>query len=173
MDHPDSETGKADPPAGWRIKTGAAVFALSILAPVAGIPLVTGFGLSGEVVASISGVLLVTGEVLGLAAVAIMGKPGYEYVRSLLFGALRRFGPPATVSRLRYRVGLVMFCIPVLFGWIAPYLSTLVNLQDRMVAYAIVGDVMLLASLFVLGGDFWDKLRSLFCLLYTSDAADD
>ncbi len=28
--------------------------------------------------------------------------------------------------------------------------------------YAIVGDLLLLTSLFVLGGDFWDKLRSLF-----------
>jgi len=28
--------------------------------------------------------------------------------------------------------------------------------------YAIAGDVLLLVSLVVLGGDFWDKLRSLF-----------
>ena len=28
--------------------------------------------------------------------------------------------------------------------------------------YAVGGDLILLASLFVLGGDFWDKIRSLF-----------
>jgi len=26
----------------------------------------------------------------------------------------------------------------------------------------VTGDLMLLASLFVLGGDFWDKIRALF-----------
>jgi hypothetical protein len=31
-----------------------------------------------------------------------------------------------------------------------------------MFAYAIGGDLLLLASLFVLGGDFWDKIRALF-----------
>ena len=30
------------------------------------------------------------------------------------------------------------------------------------VAIAVVGDVMFIVSLFVLGGDFWDKLRGLF-----------
>ena len=30
------------------------------------------------------------------------------------------------------------------------------------ITYAIVGDLLLLVSLFVLGGDFWDKLRALF-----------
>ena len=29
-------------------------------------------------------------------------------------------------------------------------------------AYAVTGDLVLFLSVFVLGGDFWDKLRSLF-----------
>jgi hypothetical protein len=28
--------------------------------------------------------------------------------------------------------------------------------------YVIGGDVLLISSLFVLGGDFWDKVRALF-----------
>ena len=51
----------------WRIKLGAAVFVLSILAPLAGIPLISGFDLSGELLAAISGGLLVMGEVRSLA----------------------------------------------------------------------------------------------------------
>jgi hypothetical protein len=27
---------------------------------------------------------------------------------------------------------------------------------------SLIGDVMFVASLFVLGGDFWDKIRALF-----------
>jgi hypothetical protein len=165
MANPDGQTKSNKPTAptdGWRIKLGATVFVLSILAPTAGIPLVSSFDLSGSLLAAISGGLLVTGEVLGVAAVAIMGKPGYDYVKSLFFGVLRRVGPPRVVSRFRYRVGLMMFCIPILFGWLAPYLSELIDIHRHMLILAIAGDAVLLASLFVLGGDFWDKLQSLF-----------
>ena len=33
---------------------------------------------------------------------------------------------------------------------------------ENVFSFALAGDIMLIASLFVLGGDFWDKLRSLF-----------
>jgi hypothetical protein len=56
-----------------------------------------------------------------------------------------------------------MFVLPILFGWVTPYISDLIpNLGDNLFAYAIGGDMLLLASLFVLGGDFWDKVRALF-----------
>ncbi len=94
---------------------------------------------------------------------AVMGKPGYLYVKSRVFGLLRRYGPPTEVSRARYNIGLVMFVLPILFGWAMPYISDLIpNLEDNLFAYAIGGDMLLLASLFVLGGDFWDKVRALF-----------
>ena len=44
-----------------------------------------------------------------------------------------------------------------------PYLGDMVPLLRRYsVSAAIVGDIILLFSLFVLGGNFWDKLRALF-----------
>jgi hypothetical protein len=50
-----------------------------------------------------------------------------------------------------------------LFGWLAPYLSNLIPFfKTHCIAFGIVGDVLLVVSLFVLGGDFWDKIRSLF-----------
>ena len=57
----------------------------------------------------------------------------------------------------------IMFVLPVLFGWVSPYLGHFIEgMQAHALALGIGGDVLLLASLFVLGGDFWDKLRSLF-----------
>jgi hypothetical protein len=92
-----------------------------------------------------------------------MGKPGYAYIKNRVFGFLRQYGPPAEVSRRRYRIGLVMFAVPILFGWVAPYAADLIpDYAENAFTYAIVGDMVLLASLFVLGGDFWDKLRALF-----------
>ena len=33
---------------------------------------------------------------------------------------------------------------------------------ENVLNFALIGDLMLICILFVLGGDFWEKLRSLF-----------
>ena len=98
-----------------------------------------------------------------IAGAAIAGKEGFAFIKATVFGFLRSYGPPSEVSRLRYTVGLVMFAIPLAFGWAAPYFGHhLTGFEHGQLIYAIVGDVLLLISLFVLGDGFWDKLRSLF-----------
>lgn len=148
---------------GWRLKLGIVIFVLSIILPVAGIPAVASLSLSGTTTASLSGALLVSAEVLGILAVAVMGKPGYLYIKSRVLGFLKQYGPPKEVSRARYNVGLAMFSVPILFGWAVPYTHELIpGFAGHPLAYAIGGDILLVASLFVLGGDFWHKVRSLF-----------
>ena len=151
------------PAEDWRIKLGATLFGISIILPIAGIPLVTTFGLSTTMTASISGALLVGAEVLGVCAVAVMGKSGYAIIKNRIFGFLKQYGPPQKVSRGRYNIGLVIFCVPFLFGWLSIYISKWVPyLLNYPLSFAIGGDILILVSLFVLGGDFWDKIRSLF-----------
>ncbi len=159
-----AEVAQAEvPAAGRRLKLGVALFALSIAVPVLGVPLVAAMGLSAATVATVSGALLAGSEVLGIVAVAVMGKSGYAYIKNRVFGFLKQYGPPAEVSRTRYTIGLVMFAVPIVFGWLAPYAADLIpGYLGNEFTYAIVGDLLLLASLFVLGGDFWDKVRSLF-----------
>ena len=83
--------------------------------------------------------------------------------RAKVFGHLGQFGPPHDVSPHRYRVGLVLFMIPLLFAWASPYFGHhLPGFESHQWIYAVTFDVMLLSSLFVLGGSFWDKLRALF-----------
>ena len=148
---------------GWRLKASLALLILSIIVPAAGVWLVTTLDLSTTLAATFSGALLMGGELLGVTAVAIMGKPGFEYIKTRVFGFLKRYGPPQEVGRVRYGIGLVMFCIPILFAWLAIYLGDyLPGFAQDPLPYALGGDILLLTSLFVLGGDFWDKLRSLF-----------
>ncbi|MDB4285494.1 transporter suffix domain-containing protein [bacterium] len=149
--------------AGWRLKAGAALFGMSILMPIAGVPLVATLGLSTAMTASLSGALLVGAEVLGVCAVAVMGKSGFAFIKSRVFGFLKQHGPPQKVSRGRYRIGLVIFCVPLLFAWLSPYISRWVpGLLSHTLPLAIGGDILILVSLVLLGGDFWDKIRSLF-----------
>jgi hypothetical protein len=147
---------------GWRIKAAFAIFIASLVWPVV-VPVMPLLGFSGKAIAAFSGAMLVIAELMIVAAVAIAGKQGFAYIKAKVFGVLKAYGPPQTVSRTRYIIGLVLFLIPVLLGWGGPYFGHyLPGFTEDTLTYAIAGDVLLLVSLGVLGGDFWDKLRSLF-----------
>ena len=148
---------------GWRLILGVMLLAFSLLGPFIAIPVLSSLGLSSALFASLSGAVFVGAEVLLVAAVAVMGKSGYDYIKGRALALLRRCGPPAEVSRTRYRIGLFFFIIPLVFGWIAPYARDWIPLlEGREVWFALAGDMLLLLGLILLGGDFWDKLRALF-----------
>jgi hypothetical protein len=51
----------------------------------------------------------------------------------------------------------------LLFGWLLPYLEPLVaSGRKTPLALYVAGDVLFLLGLFVLDGEFWEKLRGLF-----------
>jgi len=93
-----------------------------------------------------------------------MGKPGFAYLKSLIGSHFRRFAPPAAVSAARYRAGLTLLIAMVVLSSIGDYVaSDLIPMRQhhpRLVA--LTGDLLILLSFFLLGGDFWDKVRSLF-----------
>ena len=151
------------PPAGWRLRLGIIILAVGFLSPLA-IPLVTATELSSEWKGIISAALAVgIPEVLSIVAMAIMGKSGFNFLKERFFGLIKKYGPPDRVSSARYRIGLVMFFLPLVFGWLVPYAPHLIpGYETHRFAINIAGDLMLFISLFVLGGDFWDKIRALF-----------
>jgi hypothetical protein len=102
-------------------------------------------------------------EVMMVAATAVMGKVGFAELKRRFGGFFRRYGPPDEVGLTRYRAGLVMFTVPLLLAWLGPYLqSHLPGFDAHPMWWNVGGDLVFFSSLFVLGGDFWDKLRSLF-----------
>ncbi len=151
------------PRGGWRFRLGLIIFVVGFLSPLS-IPLVTATALPTKWKALISGALAVgIPEVFSIVAIAIMGKAGFNHIKERIFRFLKKYGPPDRVSRTRYRIGLVMFMLPILFGWLAPYAPQYVpGYETQRFAVNIAGDLMLIISLFVLGGDFWDKIRALF-----------
>ena len=147
---------------GWRIKLGFALFIMSIGWPVL-LPIMPLVGFSGSHIAAFSGAMLVVAEIMILAGVAIVGKNGFALIKSTVFRFLRSYGPPIRVGRARYRVGILMFVLPLFGSWALPYFGGyLPGLEEKPLTYAIAGDALLVTSLFVLGGEFWDKLGSLF-----------
>ena len=151
------------PRAGWRFRLGLTILIVGWFCPLL-IPVVAGTSLPTEWKTIISGLLAIgIPEVFTVAAIAIMGKSGYNLIKERIFSFLKKHGPPDRVSLTRYRVGLVMFVLPVVFGWLGPYgAQQIPGYEAHRFEVSVIGDVIFVASLFVLGGDFWDKIRALF-----------
>jgi hypothetical protein len=101
-----------------------------------------------------------TGTLLGAA---IMGKENYERFKTSVFTMIGRIKPAGDIGVWRHRVGLVMFCLPILPTYVQAFKPEW--LPDASIwrwIVKIVADAIFIASLFVLGGDFWDKLHALF-----------
>lgn len=156
------QTSEVRPPGG-RLAVGGVIFGLGMICPLF-VPLVAATGLSAGWKAALSGLLLLgIPEVFMLAAVAVLGKPGFQYLRGRIFAVLRRAAPPEHVGRTRHRIGLALFVLPLLLGWLGPYaLLQVPAYAEHALLVHLGGDAVLLTSLFVLGGSFWDKLRALF-----------
>ncbi len=155
------EQTRTDLPA-WRFSLGVLSFCLAF-APhvVLGLLIITGAG--PRTIGAFAAVSFTLNKVFLLGSIVFLGRPGFNRLRSHLTGRLRACILPEEVGPWRYRVGLVMFILPLIFAWKAPYVTELMpTLGRHSVTAAIVTDVMLFASLFVLGGAFWDKLRALF-----------
>jgi hypothetical protein len=146
-----------------RFYAGLAFFILAWILPLFSI-VVAKLNLSLGTKALIIGLLTVGGpEVLGLLAVLCLGKENLLYLKGRVFAWLKRLKPTAMVSRTRYRVGLVMFLLPLIPTYIMAYLPRWLPDTSPLHLYVnLAADFMFLSSLFVLGGDFWDKLRALF-----------
>ncbi|MGB2601651.1 MAG: hypothetical protein WBD00_03110 [Candidatus Omnitrophota bacterium] len=155
-----------DRPAGLskgRLVTGVVIF-IAGQATTLLIPLVSVSNLPTSLKSLISGLLFFVTPQIGIVlAVAILGRAGYNYLKSIVFRWFKKYGPPEAVSLTRYRIGLVMFCVPVLFGWLEPYFGNIIPvLGANRLLFCVTGDVIFIVSFFVLGGEFWDKVRALF-----------
>lgn len=147
---------------GWRFGIGVLIVAGGYAAWGL-IPLVASSDTPLGLKTALSGFLAVVPVLSKIAAIAVMGKPGFTLLKYYLFRFLGRFRPAEQVSRRRYRVGLALFVLALVFGTMLPYFpGLLVDWQANEQFWSLVSDAVLIASLFVLGGEFWSKLAALF-----------
>lgn len=142
---------------------GGALFIGGFLSPLL-IPFVTASDLPGNFKAILStGLVAGLPEVGMLLAVAVLGKQGFIQLKELFFSRFREITDAAIVSRTRYRVGLFMFFIPLLSGWLQPYLVHFFpTLSSDRLIFPMLMDLVFASSFIVLGAGFWEKIHSLF-----------
>ncbi len=146
-----------------RFVTGVTIFVLGQATTLL-IPFVAASGLSSTAKTVLNTLFFFVIPQIGIVcAVAVLGKSGYEQLKGIIFSWLKKCAPPETVSLARYRIGLIMFMLPILFGWVMPYVGHLVpGYEANQIMLGVAGDVLFVFSFFVLGGEFWDKVRALF-----------
>jgi len=146
-----------------RLIIGAIVFILGFMAPLL-IPLVTRSELSVALKTTLSGLLMAgIPELFMIITVGILGKDGYQYLKGKVLAFLKKHGPPQKVSLIRYKIGLILFSIPLLLALLFPYIQNHFHQLETIEMYInIGGDIMFFTSFIVLGGEFWDKIRALF-----------
>ncbi len=160
---PDTAAGGTiAPPPGWRFRLGVVFFALAIVSPL-GAAIVAMTDLPMAAKATLSGLFLAGfPEVFTVVAITLLGKEGFAYVKNRLLAVLRRYGPPKEVGRARYYVGLTMLFFPVVLTWPVVYAPELIpGYAEYRIPINLTFDFLFICSFFVLGGDFWDKIRAL------------
>ena len=153
----ETETSKS------KLVTGVVILVVGFMSPLL-IPFVVGSDLPISYKKVLSG-LLAFGipELFMLIAVAVMGKDGYEFIKEKALKYLKRFAPSDEVSLTRYRIGLVLFSVPLIIGLAQPYLAFYISFfKELPLWWTVTSDILFISSFFVLGGDFWDKLSGLF-----------
>lgn len=118
---------------------------------------------SASTKAAVWGALFFAPEVGTLLGAAIMGKENYKRFKTAAFAFIGRMKPAGDIGIWRHRIGIAMFLIPIVPTYIQAYKPEL--LPDGSAwrwEIKIAADIIFIASLFVLGGDFWDKLHALF-----------
>ncbi len=160
----DTNAEAVAPPPGWRYRVGIAVLVLgAVVAPLCA-PLVALTDLPTAAKATTTGLLLAgIPEISMVLATVLLGKQGFAYVKGRVMAALKRHAPAREVGPVRYHVGLVMLLLPGVYAWILMYVPEHVpGYPEHRLAIGLTLDTLFFLSFFVLGGDFWDKLRSLF-----------
>lgn len=151
-----------DPTAAtWRFKVGIGLVGLAIAMWLC-VPIAAWSGVPNTRIAAVTGAIFIVNKVLLILVIAIMGKAGFQQLKSRIFGIFR-LSPATHVGVTRYRIGLVMFCLPLISALLEPYADAVApGLRPNLWQLQLLGDIMFVASFFVLGGNFWDKIRSLF-----------
>jgi len=167
METATAKTGAAQQ--GWRFGLGVGLigggYAFLLM-----IPAVTNSDMSLGMKSTLTGFFAISPLLTKIAAVAVMGKPGFNLVKqyvSRFFGRLW----PDHVSRVRHRFGLSLFVTAVIFDLMLPYFpGYFVDWKAHGMFWSLVGDVGIVAGVFILGGDFWFKVMDLF--RYSENGAD-
>jgi len=110
------------------------------------------------------GILLLAGtpEILCVAAAMILGRENYAVLARRTRQALRRPDRNQEISRLRYYTGLAGCLANGIPLMLYAYVPELLPGEATKLGILVLADLVFLGSIFLAGGEFWERLRRLF-----------
>jgi len=113
---------------------------------------------------------IASSEISFAISVVLLGKPFIQMLKAKFKGKIFRHkapGPPRPISRTRYYIGIILLIlsfIPCFVVEISLFFGYPKTEEGHVVMYlgVIAGYTIFIVSLFLLGGDFWDRLKKLF-----------
>ena len=146
----------------WRFYAGMTALVLAVILPL-GAFIVPLLGLPLAQSALLVGVLVAGGpEVLCIAAIALLGKETFQYLAHHAKLAFRRAVIDRPASKARYYVGLAIVLLSWLPAYIYAYAPAAMPGGNARVYILAAMDLAFVASVFLMGGEFWEKVRRIF-----------
>jgi len=153
---------KPEPNPGVRLYVGAALIIMSFFMVPTGL-FVIHFVHTHSAKAFVLGFFWVNGPLWKIIGIAVMGKVSYYYIVEHVKLRFKKVIKLHDVGKTRYYIGLFMFTLPFVPSYVMAYAPHLLPEFSAWRVYLnIFFDLVFISSLFVLGGDFWDKLRAMF-----------
>lgn len=157
-----------NPGKSWKYYLGLGLFVYSFL-PIFTVELLFLLTLSPSEKASLTLIYLGSGEIACLCAVALLGKPFVEAIKTKIKGFFVRkkpVAPPEPIGKTQHAIGVTLFFMSFLPYPVVEGVLIFGHPAGRDLHYLVygmlAGDVIFIISLFVLGGEFWERLKKLF-----------
>ena len=151
----------------WKYYVGLTCLILSVGLPLFGFT-VPFLGLHPAFTAILIGFLTIGGpEVMILLAVLFLGKETLSYYKQKIYKCLFKRRKYKPVSRFRYYFGLIIFFASPTPLYLNAYGEHLLPADEHLRHFILMGaDLAFVLSFFILGGNFWEKFKSLFIWNY-------
>ena len=149
----------------WKYYLGLSLFIYSFL-PFSIVAVLPFTGMTLAQLGIFAVVFLASGEIALMCAAALLGKEFLAALKKRIMALFKRTHEPKPVSRATHRFGITLLIASTL-----PYYAVMVYLLFfshreaviNFLAWALVaGEAAFMAGLFILGGQFWDRLKHLF-----------
>jgi hypothetical protein len=151
---------------GWKFYIGVVLFVYSF--GTFGIAALVPFLFSPAMAATLVTGVVVSGEIGFWVSAALLGRPFVDALKAKLVAPFVRQESrrQRAVSRPRHVFGLVLFSLSFVTYYVAmatPFLRLSKSTElTAIVVVAITGELLFVSSLFVLGGEFWGRIKALY-----------
>ncbi len=151
---------------GWKFYVGLALFVYSFA--TFGIAALVPFVFPPAVAAALLTGVVLSGELGFWVSAALLGRPFIDALKAKVAAlvARRDSRAPPPISRPRHVLGLVLFSLSFVTYYVAmatPFLGLSKSVElTAIVVVAITGELLFVSSLFVLGGEFWERIKALY-----------